>query len=794
MVAKITKLFVFAFFVTNLIEARNIQGDSESPRLGDVVEVAVANGNFKTLVQLLTDLKLVDTLKGMTEQTIFAPSDEAFAKLPEGTLDGLTPEQKLTIVSRHVIANLTLLAAGVTTGPVKTLGGESIDLIKTDAGGVQISYMGKTVNVVTADVEASNGIIHVIDEVILPAPLGDVVEVAIANGNFKTLVQLLTDLNLVDALKGMTAQTIFAPSDEAFAKLPEGTLGSLTPEQALAIVSRHVVANATVHAADVTTGPVKTLGGEMIDLIKTDSGGVQILYMNNTVNVVTADVMASNGVIHVIDQVILPKEKPALGDVVDVAVANGNFTTLVKLLTDLKLVDALKGMTAQTIFAPSDEAFAKLPEGTLGSLTPEQALAIVSRHVVANVTVLAADVTTGPVKTLGGESIDLIKTDAGGVQISYMGKTVNVVTADVEASNGIIHVIDEVILPAPLGDVVEVAIANGNFKTLVQLLTDLNLVDALKGMTAQTIFAPSDEAFAKLPEGTLGSLTPEQALAIVSRHVVANATVHAADVTTGPVKTLGGEMIDLIKTDSGGVQILYMNNTVNVVTADVMASNGVIHVIDQVILPKEKPALGDVVDVAVANGNFTTLVKLLTDLKLVDALKGMTAQTIFAPSDEAFAKLPEGTLDDLTPEQKTAIVQRHVIADVTVLAADVKPDSVVTLSGESIDLIKTEAGVKISYEGNTVNVVLSDVMASNGVIHVINKVILPEETQKDPIAQIGEDGTVTLVSGIRELQLEFNTVSNVQAIRLDVTKTDASNNHVMVNEIIPKLEHGAGKL
>merc|ERR1719491_1059003 len=371
----------------------------------------------------------------------------------------------------------------------------------------------------------------------------------------------------------MTAQTIFAPSDEAFAKLPEGTLGSLTPEQALAMVSRHVVANATVLAADVTTGPVKTLGGESIDLIKTDSGGVQISYMGNVVNVVTADVKASNGVIHVIDEVILPKEPPALvearkieGDVVDVAIAAGNFKTLVQLLIDLELVDALREARAQTIFAPSDEAFAKLPEGTLESLTTEQALAIVLRHVVGGATVPAADVSTGPVETLGGEVIDLIKTDAGGVQISYMSKVVNVVTADVMASNGVIHVIDEVILP---GDVVDVAIAAGNFKTLVQLLTELGLVDALRDATAQTIFAPSDEAFAKLPNGTLAGLTTEQKKAIVLRHVVGGATVLAADVTTGPVVTLGGESIDLIKTDAGGVQISYMSNIVNVVTADV---------------------------------------------------------------------------------------------------------------------------------------------------------------------------------------------------------------------------------
>ena len=140
--------------------------------------------------------------------------------------------------------------------------------------------------------------------------LGDVVDVAIAAGSFTTLVKLLSDLGLVDALREAEAQTIFAPSDDAFAKLPEGTLESLTPEQALAIVLRHVVGGATVPAADVTTGPVETLGGEVIDLIKTDKGGVQISYMGNVINVVTADVMASNGVIHVIEQVILPKVTP----------------------------------------------------------------------------------------------------------------------------------------------------------------------------------------------------------------------------------------------------------------------------------------------------------------------------------------------------------------------------------------------------------------------------------------------------------------------------------------------------
>ena len=141
-----------------------------------------------------------------------------------------------------------------------------------------------------------------------------------------------------------------------------------------------------------------------------------------------------------------PAPKMAVGDVVDVAVGAGSFTTLVKIVSDLGLVDTLKGVDAVTIFAPSDDAFAKLPAGTLESLTTEQATAIVARHVIPGATVMAADVASGTVGTFGGEDIDLVKTAEGGVQVVYNGNTVNVVAADVGASNGVIHVIDSVIL------------------------------------------------------------------------------------------------------------------------------------------------------------------------------------------------------------------------------------------------------------------------------------------------------------------------------------------------------------
>merc|ERR1711948_106654 len=116
-----------------------------------------------------------------------------------------------------------------------------------------------------------------------------------------------------------------------------------------------------------------------------------------------------------------PAPKMAVGDVVDVAVGAGSFTTLVKIVSDLGLVETLKGVDAVTIFAPSDDAFAKLPAGTLESLTPEQAKAIVSRHVVAGASVYANDVATGCVETFGGENVRLVKTAKDGVEVFYNG-------------------------------------------------------------------------------------------------------------------------------------------------------------------------------------------------------------------------------------------------------------------------------------------------------------------------------------------------------------------------------------
>ncbi len=134
---------------------------------------------------------------------------------------------------------------------------------------------------------------------------------------------------------------------------------------------------------------------------------------------------------------------------------------------------------------------------------------------------------------------------------------------------------------------------------------------------------------------------------------------------------------------------------------------------------------GDIVDVAIGAGTFNTLVAAVQAADLVDALKGEGPLTVFAPTDEAFAALPEGTVESLLlPENQellTSILLYHVVAG-SVMAADVvELDSATTLNGASVDVSVSDSGVMI----NNANVVQADVAASNGVIHIIDAVLLP---------------------------------------------------------------------
>jgi transforming growth factor-beta-induced protein len=266
---------------------------------------------------------------------------------------------------------------------------------------------------------------------------------------------------------------------------------------------------------------------------------------------------------------------PATGqkDIVDTAIAAGSFTKLAAALTAADLVDTLKGEGPFTVFAPTDDAFDDFEEenpGVLASLTKEQLTAVLTYHVVAGAAVKSTDLKDDQVfVTVNGSPVLVDLT--GGVKVS----TAEVTTADVTASNGVIHVIDEIILP-PSDDIVDTAIAAGSFKSLAKALTDADLVETLKGDGPFTVFAPTDAAFAKL-----ASVPTGDALKSVLLYHVVSGAVGSGNLAAGSVPTLlEGESVKVSLED--GVEI----NDAKVTTANIITKNGVIHVVDTVLVPE----------------------------------------------------------------------------------------------------------------------------------------------------------------------------------------------------------------
>jgi transforming growth factor-beta-induced protein len=287
---------------------------------------------------------------------------------------------------------------------------------------------------------------------------------------------------------------------------------------------------------------------------------------------------------------------------------------------------------------------------------------------------------------------------------------------------------DEDMTPMPVPqemNIVETAQSLPQFSILVDAVVKAGLVDALSAEGPYTVFAPTNDAFNAL-FNTLGvngveDLTAEQLTPILLYHVI-GAEVKAADVSTAYLATLnttapGNNSVLLYADASMGVKL---NGSSNVTATDVMTSNGIIHVIDKVLLPT------NVVDIAINNSNFSILVEAVVKAGLVDALKAEGPFTVFAPTNAAFealfAQLGVSGISDLTAEQLTPILLYHVVSG-NVRAADVMSGMVPTLNPDAqIDIMVSDMGVKLN---GTTNVVATDVQGTNGVIHVIDAVILP---------------------------------------------------------------------
>ncbi len=285
------------------------KGDSKN-----IVQTAVAAGQFKTLVKAVEAAGLVETLSSPGPFTVFGPTDEAFAKLPEGALESLlkNPDALKSVLLFHVVPGKVMAADVVKLKMAKTALGQSVQIDASE--GVRV----ENANVVKTDIAASNGVIHVIDAVIMPK--NDIIEAARSAGSFKTLLTAIEAAGLADTLRSAGPFTVFAPTDEAFAKLPKETLDGLLKDKAklASILTYHVVSGKVMAADVVKLKEAKTVQGQSVKIDA--SSGVKV----NDAKVIKTDVPATNGIIHVIDAVLLPPD-------VKLGAANGDVGRSIRL-------------------------------------------------------------------------------------------------------------------------------------------------------------------------------------------------------------------------------------------------------------------------------------------------------------------------------------------------------------------------------------------------------------------------------------------------------------------------------
>ena len=679
----------------------------------DIPTNAAATGDHDTLVAALSHVGLVATLQSPGPFTVFAPTDQAFANAGIDIADFDTQEEKdrLTDILTYHVIDGEVPSSAVTDGMTATMvNGDTASFTVAD-GKVSIGDASVTL----ADVPASNGVIHVIDTVLMP-PM-DITEIAQSTGIHNALVAAIVQADLLSTLQGDGPFTVFAPTDQAFtdAQIDLNALDTPEGKDALTNILLYHVVDGEVPSSAVT------------DCLSTDAVNSDPLsfsvgdnVMVNDAIVTAADVTASNGVIHVIDKVLTPTKTPR--DIPRTAQCTGVHNSLVDAVIQAELLTTLQGPGPFTLFAPTDQAFTDANIDLADFDTPEgkASLANILQYHLISGEVMSGDLTDGMVATaVNGDELTVDLTS--GVKINEA----TVTSPDVATSNGVIHVIDKVLMP-PVGplNIPATAANTGIHNTLVQAITQADLLSTLESDGPFTVFAPTDQAFSDANIDLAALDTPEGKTAlteILQYHVVSGSVASSALTDCMEADSITNQPLSF--TVDNGVMV----NDANVILADQQASNGIIHVIDKVLSPDD--TLDNIPRTAHCTGMHNSLVSAIIQADLLSTLEGDGPFTVFAPTDMAFAQANIDLVSLDTPEGKATlsdILLYHVVSGEV-------PSSAVTdcMSADSANEKPLSFTVDNGVMVNDANVITPDVTTSNGIIHVIDKVLMPTYTPND---------------------------------------------------------------
>lgn len=417
-------------------------------------------------------------------------------------------------------------------------------------------------------------------------------------------------------------------------------------------------------------------------------------------------------------------------NIVQIAQANG-FTSLAAALTKAGLVDELQSDTKFTVFAPTNAAFDALLS-TIGQTSiddiPASVLEEILLYHVVSGEVPSSAIATGEVATLNGLNVTLATT--GGITVNGA----NVINPfDVEATNGYVHTIDQVLIPSSIApfvnSVLEPAYFSETFTTLIAAAVKADVVETLLNTPNLTIFAPTNDAFssAGIDPATIDATT----LASVLTYHVVGAKVLSNGIPRKATTVNGNEIYFSLVAEGN-----FVNGNTKIVAVDIESGSGVVHVIDNVLLPPS----GDIVTTALelsAGGEFTSLIAALQRTAsegsaaqdLISVLNGAGPFTVFAPTNAAFQALLDSNsewngLGDIPLETLMAVLTYHVVP-----AKAFDKDIAGSLSSTGELPTANGANIKIDLSNLSINgtssIIGTNYNATNGVIHVINSVLLP---------------------------------------------------------------------
>jgi transforming growth factor-beta-induced protein len=570
-----------------------------------------SDGSATLMAQAVQASGLAPLLEGNSKYTLLLPDDQALAGSAAELRELIASDNKAALqdfVKAHLIegevGSKTLAAAadeaqrkqaqaaGQSLPPGTGLSNLLGALLGVTIDGGVVKVNG--VPLVGADLLSRNGVLLFIASPLVQPSVFGIVQ---ALPQTSTLEAAIRAAGLVNTLRGAGSYTLFAPTNDAFNRLLS-ELG-LTSAQLLAnkplltqVLTYHVLASRVLAANIVDGATPVTVQGQAIefDLVRDARNqlGVKVKDARGRVaTVTTTDLRASNGVVHLVDRVFLPSDKTIVG----IASGDPQFSILVEAVVAAGLANTLSGPGPFTVFAPTNAAFAAL----LGELqiTKEALLAnkplltrVLTYHVLPSRS-LAASFTNGQVLSpLQGQPLRAAVGSQGLSLTDARGRTARVIAANVQATNGVIHAIDRVVLPTDQ-TLVQVAQSLPQFSILVEAVVAAGLVDVLSGAGPFTVFAPTNDAFVALL-GELG-LTKAQLLAdkallvkVLTYHVLPAQVLSTQIPFDKPVTTVQGQTLtigrDLKITDQ-------RTRRAGIVATDVAATNGVIHVLDRVILP-----------------------------------------------------------------------------------------------------------------------------------------------------------------------------------------------------------------